>query len=457
LSSRPETGTLVRMGSRGAFASRELRGRHPMGAHVVVLALLFAAKGDGALTPVQQLGKALFFDKISSPAAVACGDCHGEAFGWAGPTPGVNQRDGIYQGAVRQRFGNRKPPSSAYAVFSPTLRLDEATGAFVGGSFWDGRATGEHLGSPAADQALGPILNPLEQNMPDKAAVCEHVAESRYADLFRRVWGPAALDCGPAGVDAMYDRIGLSIAEYEGSAEMSPFSSRFDAYLAACLEAGGAADACGLGRGAKAALDPRGVLTAQEFDGLSEFGDYCSGCHASVPRVAPDGGRLPPLFTTFRFENIGVPRNPENPFYRMDAVLLDDGTPVNPLGAAWVDLGLGAFLRTRPEWSALAAANEGRQRIPTLRNVDKRAGRSAKAFMHNGALRSLEQVVHFYNTRDVAAAGWPPPEVAQNVNRELVPAGDPLGNLGLAPAKEAAIVAFLRTLSDEPRDAARAP
>ena len=37
---------------------------------------------------------------------------------------------------------------------------------------------------------------------------------------------------------------------------------------------------------------------------------------------------------------------------------------------------------------------------------------------------------------------WPDPEVAENVNT------DELGNLGLTAGEEAAVVAFLKTLSD---------
>jgi len=62
----------------------------------------------------------------------------------------------------------------------------------------------------------------------------------------------------------------------------------------------------------------------------------------------------------------------------------------------------------------------------------------------------------FYNTRDVlatcpgpyteaealAANCWPAPEVAENVNT------DELGDLGLSASEEAAIVAYLGTLSD---------
>ena len=115
----------------------------------------------------------------------------------------------------------------------------------------------------------------------------------------------------------------------------------------------------------------------------------------------------------------------------------------------------GDFLRTRPEFATYAWDNDGKQRVPTVRNVDARPGKGwPKAFMHNGALKSLEEVVHFYNTRDVASEGWAPPEVDRNVNRELFE-GKPLGNFELDAEAEAAIVAFLRTLTD--RDVAKKP
>ena len=54
--------------------------------------------------------------------------------------------------------------------------------------------------------------------------------------------------------------------------------------------------------------------------------------------------------------------------------------------------------------------------------------------------KSLKEVVHFYNTRDVE--DWLPPEVPENVNTEE------LGDLGLTDAEEDVIVAFMKTLSD---------
>jgi len=396
------------------------------------------------LTPEQQLGKELFFDKISQPArSQSCASCHLPEAGWTGGIPGVNLHGAVYRGADPQRFGNRKPPTSAYATFGPVFHFDGTE--FVGGSFWDGRATGERLGNPAADQALGPFLAPVEQNMPSKVAVCRRVERARYALLFEEVWGPGSLDCSDTGSEGTYDRIGLSIAAYEASPEVSPFSSKFDAYWALCLAAGNDPADCGQAEGDQAVLDPMGVLSAQEFDGLIEFGEYCSACHVSH---IPGPGGVPPLFTDFTFENIGVPRNPENPFYRMDEQFLDDGSAINPLGDDFVDFGLGDFLRTRPEWADMAYANDGKMKVPTVRNVDQRRGQGfPKAYMHNGVFKTLEEVVHFYNTRDVPDEGWPPPEVDRNVNSDILE-GVPLGNLELDQEAEDAIVAFLKTLND---------
>ncbi len=402
-----------------------------------------AEQNDPSLTPKETLGKELFFDKISDPPWVSCSTCHTQEVGWTGRIAGINLHGAVYRGAVPQRFGDRKPPSTAYAPFSPIFHFDGTE--FVGGNFWDGRATGERLGNPAADQALGPFLNPLEQNMPSIVAVCEAVAESKYTGLFEEVWGPDSLDCSEGGVAATYDLIGLSIAAYEASPEVSPFSSKFDAYWAACVGAGNDLEDCGKAEGDKAILDPDAILTDLEFDGLIEFGEYCSACHVSH-EAGPDG--LPPLFTDFTFENIGVPKNLENPFYDMDEILLEDGSPINPLGDDFIDLGLGGFLRSRPEYEDMAWDNDGKHKVPTVRNVDQRIGGGfTKAFMHNGALKSLEEVVHFYNTRDVPAENWPSPEVDRNVNRDILE-GVPLGNLELDAEAEAAIVAFLKTLND---------
>ena len=275
-----------------------------------------------------------------------------------------------------------------------------------------------------------------------------------------------------------------------------------DAYLRACVAAGHDRDDCARGDGAKGTLDAGGLLSAAAWEGLQLFvagndndgvlepgeGGNCAACHVldwkEGPSVASEllGGPpvtvlYPPVFTDHTFDNIGVPRNPENPFYDMDEVLIptENGlVPINPEGAAWIDPGLGGFLASLSadaawrsqlftpaaigslsdaELVALSAESYGKQRVPTLRNVDKRPYPGfVKAYFHNGSFKSLRAVVHFYNTRDTlplcgpggtpGVSCWPPPEVSANLNTTE------LGQLGLSAAQEDAIVSFMETLSD---------
>ena len=391
----------------------------------LVLLLITAAASAQVLTPEEELGKFLFFDtNLSTPPGQSCATCHAPVVGFVGPDAGINAAGAVYPGAVFTRFGNRKPPTSAYGGDSPVLYYDEGEELWIGGMFWDGRATGWTLGDPLAEQAQGPFLNPLEQNMPSPKQVCLKVQQSDYTDLFQEVWGPDSLDCVKGVADA-YESIARSIAAYERSPESQAFTSKYDYFLA------GAA-----------------VLTEQEAWGLALFeGDaMCSLCHISEP--GPEGE--PPLFTDFTYDNLGVPKNPQNPFYTMPPYW-------NPDGYNWVDYGLGDFLKGAGYPAEDYEPELGKVKVPTLRNVDLRPyGGFVKAFGHNGYFKSLEGIVNFYNTRDVkdpcpgdyteaealAAGCWPAPEVPMNVNE------DELGNLGLTADEEAAIVAFMRTLSD---------
>jgi len=385
---------------------------------IILLAFACSAAAQN-LTPKERLGKLLFFDEnLSARGNQSCATCHGSKVGWTGPDEHINKGGGVYEASIPGLFGNRKPPSTAYATQAPMLRLVQAArGIFVGGHFWDGRATGEKLGSAAADQALGPFLNPLEQALPDAKALVSKVCAGAYAALFKEVWGPTACD----DVERAYGNIGLAIAAYEASSEVNAFSSKYDAYLAGKAE-----------------------LTAEERLGMTLFSGKgrCAGCHPS--RRGPKGE--PPLFTDFTYDNVGVPANPANPFYA--------NLGANPEGKAWVDEGLGGFLAETEKHRAHAAANRGKHKVPTLRNVDLRPSPDfVKCFGHNGYFKSLEQIVHFYNTRlTLPVCGganqkagidcWPAPEVRENIN--VIE----LGNLSLAPDEERAIVAFLRTLSD---------
>lgn len=391
----------------------------------VRLAVIAAASLAACASPdegsVVTLGQLIFFDEnLSEPRGQSCAHCHAPETGFTGPDPSINARGAVMPGATAAAFGSRKPPTVAYASASPPLDriFDGSEWLFQGGILWDGRATGWTLGSPAAEQATVPFINPSEQNLAGKAEVVARICDGRYGALFRQVWGRSA--CDAAGVDAAYDRVGLSIAAYEASPLVNRYSSRFDRFL----------------RGQER-------LTAREQRGYELFAGKakCAVCHVLEPADRP-------VFTENAFYNIGIPRNPQNPVYasRPD----------------YVDEGLGGFLASAdgsPEYTQYAAENRGKQRIPTVRNVDKRPSPGfVKAYGHNGYFKSLEQIVHFYNTRDVLNGGrpcprdfsgevgvwcWPAPEVPDNVNR------DDMGSLELTPDEEAAVVAFLRTLSDD--------
>ena len=369
-------------------------------------AAAFAAMpASGQLSPIEQLGKELFFDtSLSNPPGQACAACHAPEVGFTGPNATFNAGGAVYEGAVAGRFGGRKPPAASYGGDSPIFFDDRGT--FTGGMFWDGRATGLTLGDPLAEQAQGPFLNPLEQNMAAAADVITAVAASDYADLFLLVWGPGSLD----PLDPLaYERVARAIAAYERSKEVNPFSSKFDAYQKGTAK-----------------------LTKLEKQGLKLFEGKgkCAKCHV----LKPVGPNRPTVFTDFTYDNLGLPKNPANPFYTMPPEF-------NPSGANWIDPGLGGFLQAAGYPEDVVQANWGKHKVPTLRNVDRRPDAGfVKAFGHNGCFKSLEEIVHFYNTRDVE--NWPPPEVPMNVNTAE------LGNLGLTPAEEGAIVAFLKTLSD---------
>ncbi len=344
------------------------------------------------LTPQEKLGKFLFLDiNLSTPSGQSCAVCHGPSVGWTGPDEAINKAGAVYEGAVAGRFGNRKPPASAYAGDSPILYYDGTK--WVGGMFWDGRATGWTLGDPLAEQAQGPFLNPLEQNNASPQVVIDKVLASSYKDLFLQVCTDPA---------SYYDCIGRAIAAYERSSDVSQFTSKYDAWLKGLAKFNG-----------------------QEQLGLKLFHGKgkCANCH------------VPPLFTDFRYDNIGVPKNPLNPFYNEPAW--------NPDGEAWVDTGLGGFLQSAGYPEPIWGPEWGKFKVPTLRNVDLRPFKKfIKAYGHNGYFKSLEEIVHFYNTRDVPDSGWPAPEVTVNINTTE------MGDLGLNHGEELAIVAFLKALSD---------
>ena len=371
------------------------------------------------------LGARLFADEgLSLNGNQSCQTCHEPSEGFAAPLSGVSARGSVVEGSEPDQFGDRKPPSAAFATLAPVFAAGGNNAS--GGNFWDGRATGEILGNPASDQAMGPFLNPKEQALPDQACVIWLLAqEPTYVSAFHSIWqvdlGAIAFPDGVSSicttfttspgalvplstadrttVEEQYRNVARSIAAFENT--FNTFDSPFD----------------------------RGQLTAQEAEGEKLFSSKgkCQQCH--------DDKGSTPLFTDFEFHNLGVPVNPDN--------------PVHNLTSRTFDPGLGGFTGD--------PAHLGKFKTPTVRNVAMGQNRT---FMHNGALVDLRQVVQFYNTRDVlpvctddavlndpaqwgpdGAGCWPPPEYPENLDTRN------MGNLGLTDAEVDAIVAFMAALN----------
>lgn len=334
---------------------------------------------NSALSEKEQIGKLIFLDEtLSEPAGQSCATCHTDSVGFVD----VHSRE-VSEGAVTGLFGNRNAMTSAYTSFVPPRYWDEQEQCFIGGLFWDGRS--DNLTSQAGD----PFLNPLEMGNKDKAMVVNKIKKAKYYKRFVKLYGKSD------DVEVIYLNICDAIAAYESSSEVNPFNSKYDLYLAGKV-----------------------CLTDDELLGLELFKEKgkCADCHT----IENDKTAGKPLFTDNTYDNLGIPKNPNNPFYCM----LPEH---NCLGSNHIDLGLGEIVKCENE--------NGKFRVVTLRNIVKTA-----PYGHNGYFASLKEIVNFYNVRDIG--NFPPAEYPHNVNKEE------LGNLGLTDKEEDLIILFLHTLTD---------
>jgi cytochrome c peroxidase len=294
-----------------------------------------------------------------------------------------------------------------------------------------------------------------------------------YTPLIRQIFGPDVFT--KFTPRQIFEIWGEAIAAFEASGEICSFSSKYDA--------------------SKFGVPPMNLytLTASEERGRQLYfgGAQCFQCHSSAGLQAVElelEGK--DTFTMYCFANIGVPKNPGNPFYE-ETDPISNPTGFNPLGRNFIDFGLGGnavrsldgtkFFNKTP---GDILQFRGLFQTPTNRNVDQRPSPTfVKAYMHNGVLKSLQEVVHFYNKRNIAVnangheiafdlrngppAGFtrlfPPPEVLDNVQNVagFTPAqaaargtagvtaqNGQVGNLGLTPQQETDVVNFLRILTD---------
>lgn len=325
---------------------------------------------SSTLSLAAQVGQKAFFDQtLSSGKNMSCASCHSPQYAYGPPNSlAVQLGSDPGQSGVRAvpslRYKDATPPYADNAANPDGVTLPSAGGGFM----WDGRAT------TLATQPELPLLNPIEMNNPSKDAVVQAVKSGTYADLFKQVFGANVFD----DTDTAFADVGQAIQSFEQEdPSFHPYTSKYDLYVHNKLG---------------------GTLTAAENRGLRTFNTAevanCSACHYGGVNFNGNQG----LMTDFTYQAIGAPRNdksiPGNP----------DPIPAND-DPTYYDMGLCGPYRNDHTPGQLGVPDQycGQFKVPTLRNVATR-----NAFFHNGVFHSLNQVVHFYNTRDTNPEYWYP-------------------------------------------------
>jgi len=316
---------------------------------------------DNPQTPEKiALGKALFNDKrLSADGTVGCRHCHqpDQAFTDGLPVAiGINGKQGV-----------RNSPTLMNVAYLQTL-------------FVDGRA------DSLEQQALGPLLNPVEHGLKDQHQLLELILrDDHYRQQLQQIFSITVEQ-----IDVSH--IAKAIASYERT--LIAGNTAFDRYF--------------FGR-------ERSQLSASAARGLRLFRrkGNCANCHEISWNQA--------LFTDNRFYNIGVG-------IQLVQSQLDDFIQFVNQGNHSEDFSLTAEQR-----SALGrfnithfVADIGKFKTPTLRNIARTA-----PYMHDGSLATLEEVVDYYNK-------------GGHKNRFLDPAIFPLH---LSQQEQHDLVEFMKTLS----------
>lgn len=261
---------------------------------------------DNPQTPAKiELGKQLYFDtRLSVDDSVSCNTCHDVNKG------GVDNLQ--FSKGVKAKFGGRNSPTVWNSAFHSV-------------QFWDGRA------ASLEDQAIGPMVNPVEMAMADHNMVVAKIrAVPGYVKAFEKVFGKKNGD--PVNIT----NIAKAIASFERTLVVA--NSPFDKYQ----------------KGKKDAM------TAEAIEGMGLFQSVgCVACHQgpnfSGPSL-PVGQGFYMKFPTFA------------------------GTDYDKKYKFSKDLGRYDVTKNNDD--------KNRFRVPTLRNVALTA-----PYFHNGAVQELDEAV----------------------------------------------------------------
>lgn len=265
------------------------------------------------------LGQALYFDKrLSVDNTVSCATCHDPATAFA-------DRNTLARG-VAGKIGTRNVPTTLNAMFNQS-------------QFWDGRARS------LEEQAMQPLLNPLEMGMPDREAVVTRLnAIPEYRQSFAAAFGKGAIT---------FEDVARAIASYERT--LLSADSPFDRFMAG---------------------DTRAITEGQKrgwqlFRGKAN----CIACHTFTSDS--------PFFTDNKFHNTGITAGDLN----LEELWSRFGSkPLNELAHTEKFTELGRFLITKQK------QDTGAFKTPTLRDVEL-----TPPYMHNASEKTLLDVMRFYN------------------------------------------------------------
>lgn len=139
-----------------------------------------------------RLGEKLFHEKrLSINDKISCNSCHNL------------QTFGLDNLATSQGHNGKNGDRNSPSVYNAALDFSQ---------FWDGRA------SDLENQAMGPILNPVEMGMPNAKAVVDKISQiEEYKKLFKQ-----------AKLELTFENIAKAIASFEKTL-LTP--SRFDDFL----------------------------------------------------------------------------------------------------------------------------------------------------------------------------------------------------------------------------------
>ena len=332
---------------------------------------LFATVTTDAQQSKIDLGRALMFDEdLSRPQGVACGTCHDPLIGWGDGRPqGKGVQDhSLYGDTDGDGIDDHDTNLAVTGNRFKTILTGRNTPTIYNSHVFPNLFWDGRAGD-LAHQAVFPVEGFNEMN----SSWDDHVLPLLKADLvykrrFKLAYGSATITAALAAE---------AIGAYE--ATISVFDTPYDEYIAGDLFA----------------MSPEAVAGLDLFRGKAG----CVTCHAE------------PMLSNFGFANIGVPSA---------GTFALTGT---------LDYGHGkrTDLTQTPTVDIDNPADYMKFKIPQLRMVDLTG-----PYMHNGALRTLEDVVDFFDQ-----GGGPDLSGTGTKDPAIVP-------LGLTSQEKSDLVTFLR-------------